>query len=184
MGNKARGFTLIELLIVVAILGILAALLIANIFPSIQKAKQKRTMTVILKIATACADYTTDRGEAPDSGNQSGEINTGSEFVSLLSPFYIKLFPYKDEWGHRLVAYTGSSIDGVYGIPGDNIAEDDFIIASLGSDGEYEGWTYDPSQPDYGYFELNSKDDFRKDLINYNANWIRAPRVAMSGSGS
>jgi general secretion pathway protein G len=184
MANRAKGFTLIELLIVVAIIGILAALLIANIFPSIQKAKQKRTMTVILKIATACADYTTDKGEAPDSGNQGGEITPGSTFATSLSPFYLKILPYNDEWGYRILAYTGSSIEGVYGISGESIAEDDFVLASNGSDGESEGWTYDPTQPDYGYFELNSKDDFRKDLINFNANWIRAPRVAMSGSGS
>ncbi len=41
--RSQRGFTLIELLIVVAIIGIIAALLIPNFLDALQKAKQKRT---------------------------------------------------------------------------------------------------------------------------------------------
>ena len=39
--NRQKGFTLIELLIVVAIIGIIAALLIPNFLDALQKAKQK-----------------------------------------------------------------------------------------------------------------------------------------------
>ena len=52
MLKKARGFELTELFAIVAILGILAALLIPNIVTTIQKSKQKNTMKDIIVIST------------------------------------------------------------------------------------------------------------------------------------
>ena len=52
MLKKERGFELTELLAIVAILGILAALLIPNAITAIQKAKQKSTMNNIAVIST------------------------------------------------------------------------------------------------------------------------------------
>ena len=81
--NRQKGFTLIELLIVVAIIGIIAALLIPNFLDALQKAKQKRTvadkkphnlvlqvntnvpamMNLALNNATNVAQYYKDLGE-------------------------------------------------------------------------------------------------------------------------
>jgi prepilin-type N-terminal cleavage/methylation domain-containing protein len=83
MTNKKRGFTLIEVLIVVAIIGILAALLIPNAITAIQKSKQKSVMKDIVSLATAATDYIGDNGEWQI--NQSGDMVPASAFVPSTS---------------------------------------------------------------------------------------------------
>jgi len=64
--KKRKAFTLIELLIVVAIIGILAAIAVPNFINAQIRAKVSRTMSDIRSLSTALEMYHTDYGDYPE----------------------------------------------------------------------------------------------------------------------
>jgi prepilin-type N-terminal cleavage/methylation domain-containing protein len=103
------GFTLLELLIVVAIIGIIAALLLPNLLEALNKSKQKRTMTDIRLSGTAWFSWVTDQMSAGAAGQTVSELDWDALFTSqsfvqledLLVPSYAAFIPETDAWGNN-----------------------------------------------------------------------------------
>jgi type II secretion system protein G len=107
--NK-KGFTLIELLIVVAIIGIVAAIAIPNLLVALQKGKQKATMGDMKSVGTALEVYTTDNSMVPNEDLDT--LNAATYFV----PFYIKVMPTTDAWGTVWFYERGASPSDQYSV--------------------------------------------------------------------
>ena len=114
---REKGFTLIELLIVIAIIGILAAIAIPNLLNAVQRGKQKRSMSDMRAMATAVEAYAVDNNLYPTAAC-TGSAFTGGTYNQLttasftkLTPTYIGTVPINDGWSFGFfyaVAATGN----------------------------------------------------------------------------
>ena len=100
-----KGFTLIELLIVVAIIGIIAAIAIPNLLNAIDRGKQKRTMADVRSLGTAVESYAVDNNFYP-------KVNSYGAVTPFLMPIYIKTTPTADGW-NKAWEFQGDTTNGV-----------------------------------------------------------------------
>ncbi|MEW5806024.1 MAG: prepilin-type N-terminal cleavage/methylation domain-containing protein [Acidobacteriota bacterium] len=134
--KKNKGFTLIELLIVVAIIGIIAAIAIPNLLNAINRGRQKRTMADMRSIATACDEYNIDN-------NRYVNLNAGgfadvTTLKNYLEPHYIRIIPEKDGWA-TYMQHAG----------GDTDAYTDYTLCSYGKDTTADGPVTPPQTTDF-----------------------------------
>jgi type II secretion system protein G len=163
--NRQRGFTLIELLIVVAIIGIIAALLIPNFLDALQKAKQKRTVADIRNVGTAQMSWLTDQIAAAAAGAGTTTVSLGqytissvSTLTSLLVPQYVQKIPENDGWKTPVEYYLTTDFS----------QKKIMLTRSLGQIGEEDTDSYTA-----GAFEPT---DYEQDIVWADGFFVRWPQ--------
>ena len=165
--RREKGFTLIELLIVVAIIGIIAALLIPNFLDALQKAKQKRTVGDMRNVGSAMFSWLTDQVGAAAAGASATTVNL-DDYLTIahtaitqrlvIDHDYIQQVPQLDAWKGTYDYFLNTD---------DPLAKQVMAIASDGRSGEvagpYTAAAFDPT-------------DYDQDLVWADGFFVRWPQ--------
>jgi prepilin-type N-terminal cleavage/methylation domain-containing protein len=117
--RRSAGFTLIELLIVVAIIGLLAAMLIPNLLDAMDKAKSKKTMANARLAGIGMMNWLTDNAAAGAAGaaGESFDLALYSPIAydalhDVVVPTYIQYLPEHDGWKAPMSYYLDLTPQG------------------------------------------------------------------------
>lgn len=122
--RNERGFSLIEILIVIALIGLILAVVVNRVFGNKERAEYKVAQTQLQSLAQKVDNYYLDVGSYPESLDALVSAPTNAD--GWLGP-YAKADELKDPWKHAIQ----------YRQPG----EDDkpFQLISYGTDGKEGG---------------------------------------------
>ncbi len=128
-----NGFTLLELLIVVAIIGILAAIAIPGLITAKENATRKATMADLRNYGTALNAYYVSYDQYPDTSDIDVVYDS-------LVPLQVTTIRKKDSWGNP---FHYSTDVGTH-----------YTVESYGKD-NVDGLDWDPNDPRDKYADFN-----------------------------
>jgi type II secretory pathway pseudopilin PulG len=136
-------------LVLVAVIGILAAIAIPNFLTAKNRAQQKRSMADMRSIAAAVEAYSTDKDVYP-------EATYATELA--VSPTYIKQVPPVDGWGtaYRYECWPAGACQN-------------YAVASAGADKKFEHESLQEYGPD------TKTTDFDNDIVLSNNRFVQYP---------
>lgn len=110
--------------VVVAVVGIIAAIAIPNLLNAVNRARQKRTMADMRTIGTSVEAFALDQGYYPT-------IRSFDEMAEIIEPVYLKHLPRADGWQNSF-EYTCWQEDP------ESPGCDNYLIASPARDGVFD----------------------------------------------
>ena len=151
MVRRENGFTLLELLVVVAIIGIIAAIAVPNLLVAINRGKQRRSMVDMRNMATAWEARNTEASRYNAAGQSNGvegadQRVTLDDLEKMLTPTYMRILPRNDGWGTAYQAY----VDQPFGDATKTARV--YAIISAGKDGKIEA---DPTTGPFTNFDCD-----------------------------
>jgi general secretion pathway protein G len=115
----ARGFTLIEIMVVVVILGILAAIVVPNVFGNVERARISKVKQDLRSFETALALYKMDNFRVPsaEQGLQALVTQPNDPTIRNYKPGgYLQGGVKKDPWGNDYKYVTPGAHGGEYDV--------------------------------------------------------------------
>jgi general secretion pathway protein G len=161
-GGQAAGLVIglvIGGFVLIAVIGILAAIAIPNLLTAMQRAKQKRSMADMRSVAAAVEAYATDNNKYPPASSYAAELEP------VLMPTYIKQLPKLDGWG-TAIRYECW--------PAEECRE--YAVGSAGGDKNFE------HQSLKEYAAGTKTSDFDCDLVFANGKFVQYPEGVQGGA--
>ena len=145
--HTQKGFTLIELMIVVAIIGILAAIAIPAYQDYTIRAKMTEALTLASSAKTSVSEFYISQGSMPADEDEAGIDSTGANYATPV----VAAMNYA-----RTNATTGVITITINDIGGDTAANDAFTMTGVGSN-QGVTWTCAPTSVDDKYMPASCR---------------------------